>query len=332
MLRRRLLTIPGYLLGTAVWLAAAPLWLVAAAVTDVLRRRGAVTLRGAAAVTAYLLCESIGLVIAGALWLRARVLPMSSEAWTNVHFQLEAMWGATLFAALRHCFSLRIDVEGAEEAEVGRGPYVLAPRHSSTADTLLASSLISLPHGLRLRYVLKKELLWDPCLDVVGHRVPNAFVDRFSEDSIGEIGRVQGLTRDLGERDGVLIYPEGTRFTREKQRRIISRLHERGDTALAEYAESLESLLPPKPGGMLGLLDAAPAADVVLCAHTGFEDAESLNEIWRGSLIGRTVRVRFTRIDRARIPKEPDAAKQWLRDEWRRMNAWVEAHRAPPTG
>ncbi len=331
MLRRRLLTIPGYFIATALWLGLLPVTLVAAAITDAVRRRGAVLLRGLAAITAYLLCESMGLLAAAALWLRRAVLPMSDEAWVDIHFRLEALWGSTLFTALKHCFSLEFEVHGADTAEIARGPYVLALRHCSTADTLLASKLISWPHGMRLRYVLKRELLWDPCLDVVGHRVPNVFVDRFTDDTIGEVNRVQGLTRNLGEHDGVLIYPEGTRFTEKKRNRVLASLRERGDAAMLEYAESLSVLLPPRPGGLLGLLDAAPTADVVLCTHTGFEDAETLGAIWRGGLIGRKVHVRFDRIARPDIPKEPDGAKQWLRDEWRRMNGWIEANRTHDT-
>jgi hypothetical protein len=55
-------------------------------------------------------------------------------------------------------------------------------RHASIGDTLLASALVGRPHGIFwLRYVLKRELLWDPCLDVVGNRLPHVFVDRASD-------------------------------------------------------------------------------------------------------------------------------------------------------
>ena len=40
------------------------------------------------------------------------------------------------------------------------------------------TTYVSRRYHLRLRYVLKRELLWDPCLDIVGQRVPNIFVDR----------------------------------------------------------------------------------------------------------------------------------------------------------
>ena len=61
------------------------------------------------------------------------------------------------------------------------------------AVVLLAAALLSRPHGVRLRYVLKRELLWDPCLDIVGHRLPNAFVRRGSRDTAGDVAAVRGL-------------------------------------------------------------------------------------------------------------------------------------------
>ena len=40
---------------------------------------------------------------------------------------------------------------------------------------------------IRLRYVLKHELRWDPCLDIVGWRLPNAFVRRGAQDTAGDV-------------------------------------------------------------------------------------------------------------------------------------------------
>ena len=150
--------------------------------------------------TVYLSCEILGMVAASTLWVWKVASRTDAERWTDLHFRLEAWWGATLFRAVVRLFGLRIEVEG--DADLGRGPYLLLLRHASTVDTLLASALVSRPHGLRLRYVLKRELLWDPCLDIVGHRVPNVFVDRFSDESSQEIRRLQALAQDLGPQIG----------------------------------------------------------------------------------------------------------------------------------
>jgi 1-acyl-sn-glycerol-3-phosphate acyltransferase len=326
MLRRRLITIPGYVIGWALWLAAAPVWLPLAMLVDLARRSRGVALRSAAAITVYLSCEIMGIVASGGLWAWKRIVPISTERWTDLHFRLEAWWGTTLFRAAVQLFGLRLEIDS--DADLGRGPYLLMLRHASTVDTLLASALVCRPHELRLRYVLKQELLWDPCLDIVGHRLPNVFVDRFADDSADEVHRMQGIARDLGSCDGVLIYPEGTRFSETKRQRILERFDRKGDAKMLEYARSLEFVLPPRPGGMLGLLEAAPEADVVVCAHTGFEGAASLAQLWQGALLHQVIRVQFRRIPRDEIPTGRDARVAWLQEEWQRVGAWVESHQS----
>jgi 1-acyl-sn-glycerol-3-phosphate acyltransferase len=328
MASRRFLTIPGFVLaGTLCW-ASAPLWLPLAALVDAARRSRGVALRSGAFLTAYFTYEVLGLVASAGLWVWGRGLRVDAERWQSAHFRLQSWWGTALFRAAARLFGLRVEVEGEAEAELGRGPYLLLVRHASTGDTLLASALVSRPHGMRLRYVLKQELLWDPCLDIVGNRLPNAFVDRFSGESAREIGRIRELAGGLGPRDGLLIYPEGTRFSPAKRALALARLERAGDAAMLGYARSLEAVLPPRPGGTLALLEAAPDADVVVCAHTGFEGAASLAQIWNGALLDRTIRVHFRRIPRDAIPKDRDAALAWLLDEWRRVDAWVRARSA----
>jgi 1-acyl-sn-glycerol-3-phosphate acyltransferase len=326
MLRRRLITVPGYVIAWSLWLGAVPLWLPLAIVADaVLRGRGA-ALRSAAFVTVYLSCEIIGVAVSGGLWVWKSLFGVGPERWTDIHFRLEAWWGTTLFRAVVRIFGLRLEVES--DADLGRGPYLLLLRHASSGDALISAALVSRPYGLRLRYVFKREHLWDPCLDIVGNRVPNVFVDRFSDDSAREVRRVQELARDLGPRDGILIYPEGTRFSDAKRRRVLDRFHRKGDAKMLEYARSLRCVLPPRTGGTLGLLDAAPEADVVVCAHTGFEGSTSLAQIWRGALVDQVIRIQFRRIPRAEIPVERDARVVWLLEEWRRVGAWVERHQS----
>jgi 1-acyl-sn-glycerol-3-phosphate acyltransferase len=324
MLGRRLVSVPAFLLAWLLWLAAAPFWLPLAAIVDAVRGSGWVALRSAAALLLYLSCEAVGLAASAALWIWRRAARGDTERWADAHFRLQAWWGTALFRGLVLLFGLRVEIEG--DAELVRGPYVLVVRHASTMDTLLASALVCRPHRIRLRYVLKRELLWDPCLDVVGNRLPNVFVDRFSGDSSREIGQISELARDLGPRDGVLIYPEGTRFAREKRARVIEKFRREGDEKMLEYARCLEFVLPPRPRGTLAILEAAPRADVVVCTHTGFEGAASLAAIWNGELLHQTIRVQFRRIPRDAIPAGREAAFDWLLGEWRRVGAWVGEH------
>jgi 1-acyl-sn-glycerol-3-phosphate acyltransferase len=322
MLGRRLVTVPAALIGWCLWLSAAPLWVPLAAIVDVVRRSRGVALRSGALVTVYLSCEVVGIAASAGLWLWKCVVGVDRERWTDLHFRLEAWWGATLFRTVLRAFGLRVEVEG--EEHLANGPYLLLVRHASAGDTLLASALVSRPRGIRLRYVLKRELLLDPCLDIVGNRLPNVFVDRFTDDTQAEVRRVQTLARDLGPRDGVLIYPEGTRFSEAKRRRLLHRFDQKGDAKMLEYARSVACVLPPRPGGTLGLLEALPDADVVVCSHTGFEGAASLAQVWRGALLDGVIRVQFRRIPRAEIPTGREARVVWLLEEWRRVDEWID--------
>lgn len=318
---RRSITLPAYLLSWAICFVTLPLWLPLSALVDAVRGRRTVALRSATFLAVYLSCEMLGIAVSAALWVWKHATRADEASWLDAHFRLEEWWGNALFRAVIFLFEIRLDVR--DDADLGRGPYLLLVRHASTADTLLACALVSRPHRIRLRYVLKRELLWDPCIDICGNRLPNVFVDRSSGEPAREVARVQRLARNLGPRDGLLIYPEGTRFSAGKRRRVIARLESEGEADATEYARSLECVLPPRPGGVLGLLEAAPQADVVVCAHTGLEGTASLAQIWNGALLNCTLQVEFRRIARRSIPTESDGGLAWLLEEWRRVDAWV---------
>ena len=322
---RRLITLPGYILAWAICFATLPLWLPLAALADVARGTRGVALRSATFLAVYLSCEMLGIAASAALWIWKHAARVDEANWLDAHFRLETWWGTALFRAVVCLFGIRLDVRG--DADLGRGPYILLVRHASTADTLLACALVSRPHRVQLRYVLKRELLRDPCIDICGNRLPNVFVDRFSGESAREIARVKDLARDLGPREGLLIYPEGTRFSSAKRQRVLERLEAAGDVGALDYARSLECVLPPRRGGVLGVLDAAPEADVVVCAHTGLEGSASLAQIWNGGLMNRTLQVEFRRVSRSAIPMRDDGGLAWLLAEWRRVDAWVLEHR-----
>lgn len=321
-LARRLLTIPGVLLLTALSVLSAPLWVPLLALVDLLRPGPRAALRMGAMATFYAHCEAAGLLASLVVWaLWGPWRGGDRERYLARNFSLQRWWAATVFRGTLGIYGVAVEVEGQDEAR--RTPLLLFPRHASLADSLLPSALVSEPFGTRLRYVLKRELLWDPCLDVVGNRLPNHFVDRFSEDSAQEIREVAKLGAGLGAGEGVLIYPEGTRFTRAKRQRILERLRQRGPARLAALAERLERLLPPRSAGALALVESCPQADVVFCAHSGFERAASIGDLWSGALVGSRVRVRFWRVPAAEIPRSREQAEAWLFGWWEHMDTWL---------
>ena len=284
----------------------------------------------------YLTCELIGIAAACLIWLcsgswaglgrttsPAARLTGLSDAYLRANFRLQCWWTRSLFRGAERIFDLRVEVSGDEH--VRRGPFLLFLRHASIGDTLLPALLIADRHDLMLRYVMKRELLWDPCLDIVGNRLPNYFVQRGSGDSDREIAAVQHLADDLGPGDGVLIYPEGTRFAASKRERILARVQGALPPRLIAIAEQLQHTLPPRLGGALGLLERAPGVDVVFCAHSGFEGSASLASMLAGALVGAQVRVAFWRVPAAQIPSERSARAEWLYQHWRRIDEWIGA-------
>ena len=305
---------PLFLLLFAVATIALPLLLAMAVVVDaarwLVRRRPWMATRLTLFLWVYLFAEAaaiVALFLAWALPPRGRLVERT--------YRLQALWAGLLFGAARRLFSLRFDVDGAEA--VAPGPVAVLMRHASIVDNLLPAVLVSAPHGLRLRYVLKRELLSDPAIDVAGLRLPNCFVLRGADDAEAEIARVRSLASGLGPREGVLIYPEGTRFTAAKRRRAVERL---------PRAAELEHVLPPRPGGTLAVLDAG--ADVVVCAHHGLDGFASVGDLWRGGLVRRTVRVRFSRFPSASLPEGAEARTEWLWQRWREVDEWIGVQEA----
>ncbi len=324
---RRLITVPLFLLLAALLVVALPVLGPAAAVVDVYRRRGWATVRCLAFFAVYLLCEAFGIAASAALWLSGGPWTgRDQRAYLQANFRLQCWWARALFHGAERIFGMRTTVEGDEA--VARGPFLLFLRHASVGDTVVPASFISARHGIMLRYVLKQELLWDPCLDIVGNRLPNYFVRRGSGDSSREIAAVQHLLDDLGPRDGVLIYPEGTRFTPAKRAQVLARLAADGDAQLHARAATLRHVLPPRLGGPLGLLAANPGADVVFCAHTGFEGAGTFNDLLNGSLVHQSIRVCFWRVPFADIPRQREAQIDWLYAQWRAIDDWIDRQQA----
>src|SRR4029450_11157921 len=92
---------------------------------------------------------------------------------------------------------------------------------------------------------------------------------------------VGALATGLDDNDAFVIFPEGGNFTPRRRLRAISRLRDRGLGDLAERAENLRNLLPPKPGGPLAAIDAAPDAGVIFVAHTGLDRMLTVADVWR---------------------------------------------------
>lgn len=309
---------------------AAPLWVPGTAAVDLARgRRRCPTTRLLAFGWAWSWLELAGVAAAFGLWATGR----STDR--DAHYRLQRWWAANLMGALRRTTGLTVAVEGLDAfSPASPGPTVMLCRHCSLADSLVSAWVVTNLAGKRPRYVLKRELLADPCLDVVGHRLPNHFLDRDAADSAGELASLRDLTADLGPDDVAIIFPEGTRATDDKRVRALARIAER-DPARAERLASLTHLLPPRPAGTAALLAGAPDADVVVAWHTGFEGFDTFGRILR-QLARQAPRIRFAaiRIPRRDVPPaegpagNADALTAWLDRQWLLADQAVVALRA----
>ena len=314
-IRRRVVTISIYTLTWVLLTVTAPGWLVAGLFVGALRRKSFVVLRLMAFGWFYFGLELIALLLLGCVFITRPPGIRRNDAL----YRLQAWWASVNLHVAQRSLGLSIDVEGAE-AGVG-GPALLLIRHASILDTLLPCTYVQKPHRFHVRYVLKQELLFDPCLDIVGNALPNYFIDR-TGDRTAELEGVRSLVEGLGS-DGVLIFPEGTRFSGEKSKNALARLASEG-SPVVDLASSLTHVLPPRPGGVLTLLDALPGADCVFVAHAGLESFAEISSLLDGAVVGSSVRVKLWRVDARDIPQGDEERLRWLYEQWANVDEFVK--------
>ena len=319
---RRLRSVPALFVAAFALALLSPLWFPVAAVADLVRGRPRLpTVRLLAFGLAWSWLESAGVLVAAWLWATRRAHDHSAQ------YALQRWWAARLIGALGATTGIR--VEHTDTDAMRPGPVVVFCRHASLADSLLSAWVITTVARMQPRYVLKRELLLDPCLDIVGNRLPNHFLDREAPDSSVELQSLTILAADMGPDDAAIIFPEGTRANPAKRGRALDRIRER-DPQRADRLGPMLHLLPPRPAGSAALLRGNPAADVVLAWHVGFDGLDTFGGILRHlARPPRPVRFHTRRVERGTIP-DPDAEQgeaftRWLDDAWLSVDA--EVHR-----
>lgn len=321
VVKRRLKTVPMILVMALVVTALMPLLALAAIAVDLwfglAKRKPSAYLRSLLFGWAYLIADVLGLTFLTLTWFTSlggkRQLHLQRTA-----FWAQQTWAAFMMGTASFLFRLKIEVHGQKQATPG--PYVEIIRHSSIVDNVLSAIAISGPLGIDLRYVIKKELLGDPVFDVCGKRLWNHFLDRDSGDP-REIEAIRRLARDMGPKDGALIYPEGTRVS-EKRRLKALKAIARNRPERAERFKDLKYCLPPRHGGVIALLDEAPDADVVLFLHVGLEGLRGIQDALGGGLNGRRTVIQIVRVPRAQVGNG-EAAAEWLDTTWLAVDDWV---------
>jgi 1-acyl-sn-glycerol-3-phosphate acyltransferase len=275
----------------------------------------------------YLLLEVVGLTIALVLWVASGFgWKLRSPAFQRAHYVVLHRLLAEVLRAAQVLFHLEIDTDGVSWSPLDDGvpgstnAMIVLSRHAGPGDSLLVvATLMDRDHLRRPRIVLKDTLQWDPLLDVYLNRLPNAFLS-----SGGEMAqRVHEVARELGEEDALLIFPEGGNFTEDRRLRAIDRLRGKGMVDQARRAEQMRHVLPPRPGGVMAALEAAPHADVVFVAHTGLEHLSTAADLWDGLPMDSVVRLRWWFLPAEEVPREAAVQEQWLYEQWAELDAWV---------
>jgi 1-acyl-sn-glycerol-3-phosphate acyltransferase len=317
-------------LGMSLLLVLAPVLLVLAAVLSpfVPRRR---PLRLLAFLLVYLACEVVALVVGVLAWyLSGFGWQLRSPTYRSLHYLVLRLVLRTVVAAARWLFRLDITTDGLGWSPLDDGvpgstnAMLVLCRHAGPGDSvLLVEMLMNRDHLRQPRIVLKDLLQLDPLVDVYLNRLPSAFV---TPGRRGMAEEVADLAQDLGEEDALIIFPEGGNFSDGRRRKAIDRLRGKGLAQQAAQAEALQHLLPPRPGGVVAALQAAPHADVVFVAHTGLEHMSSAADVWRGLPMDVSVRTRWDLVPAAEVPRGRDAQAAWLFERWAEMDRWIEQH------
>lgn len=314
--RRRIVTVPALFAGATVLTLGIPVWLPVAVLADLLtgRRRLPVT-RLLTFGVCWTWIEVGGVLRAFGTFAIGRATDAPTQ------YRLMDWWARTMMVALQRVAGFGGEIVGLDALRGGNA--VVLCRHASLADSLLSAWAIRCHADVWPRYVLKRELLSDPCLDIVGLRIPNHFLDREAVDGGAELAALRDLSSGVGPGSVAVIFPEGTRSNDAKRARALERIAER-EPDRAERLAPLRRLLPPRPAGTTALVEGAPDADVVLAWHTGFDGLDTFGGVIR-KLARPLPPVRFVarRVPRSEVPAG-DAFAVWLDEQWLRMDDEVD--------
>jgi 1-acyl-sn-glycerol-3-phosphate acyltransferase len=319
-LRRRLISVPAIFAAAVLMVVLCPVWIVVSALADLVRGRFRLpTTRLLAFGTGWAWLELIGVTTAFGLWLTHRSGDLAA------HYRIKRWWAGSLMKTLELTTGIALEYENLDQVAPGRA--VVLCRHASLADSLVSAYVFTGPANKHTRYVLKKELEADPCLDIVGHRLPNHFLDRTSSDATAELDALRALSGrngGIGPDDVAVIFAEGTRSSPKKRDRALEKIGERDPERAARLA-GLQHLIPPRPAGSRALLQGDPAADVVLAWHVGFDGLSNFDGILKHlAHKPRPVQFRMKRVPRAEVPVDDEAAFEgWLDTAWLQMDADV---------
>ncbi len=190
-----------------------------------------------------------------------------------------------------------------------QSPVVIC-NHQSWFDIFLLQTILS-SRGPILKFVIKVELLWVPVLGWVclALNFPRLRRKVDAQSRSEDLKRVRSASLVLGtEPGGLLIFPEGTRFSEDKRKADGS---------------PYQNLLKPRPGGLSMIQQSMPVDTQVVDVSIGYRPGET--DCWR-CMSGSVDKIRV-KIDAHHIQEVAETG-DWLNERWLAKDSWLA--QAPP--
>lgn len=237
------------------------------------------------------------------------------------------IWTGSLHRWAGYITGLRFD--WAESSTMPTGHPLVIARHASNIDAIIPASLFAGILDRPAHHVLKNQLRWVPSMDLFGPPLGNYFVQR-GRDTKAELRQLERLASIVRPEGSLVIFPEGTFSTAETRAKVRASLVRKGETEAVALSDELAALLPPKPAGVLTLLNARPDCIPMVLAHRGLDNVASFKGLWSSLPLTEPVVVRWW--PTAPPPADRDDQIRWLQDEWRRADRWIVSGDNNPPG
>lgn len=255
---------------------------------------------------------------------------LRKPAFQRLHYELLGLGLSVIVGTATRVMRLRVADDEQSWSPLDDGvagstnAMVVLSRHAGPGDSvLLVHTLMNATHLREPRIVLKADLQADPLVDVYLNRLPARFITPNPGPTEHPETAIADLAADMGAEGALLIFPEGRNFTARRRRRAIATLRRKAMHREAERAERMQNLLPPRPGGVRAALTAAPHADVVFVAHTGLDHMVTARDIWRELPQDKVLRMRWSFVPAADVPRQQHEQLDWLYRWWEDMDAWI---------
>jgi 1-acyl-sn-glycerol-3-phosphate acyltransferase len=134
------------------------------------------------------------------------------------------------------------------------GPVIVLCRLLNIVDASLPTLLYQ-RLGYRTCGVIMAELLADRGFDLIYARTGSVFIPR--GNGPGAIAMIRDIGENVDSASAVVIFLEGRLFRPDRLERVTARLAAENPERAARLA-SLGHVLPPRPGGVLALVDSVP--------------------------------------------------------------------------